>query len=79
MIKITKVMQTALSSWVKLNEDINKFTEKDLRLMLRYELVNENRSAFIRRIKQKIIGVHVKEFKEKLNKVGTEDAETKST
>ena len=54
-LKITKAMQQALSSWVALNENINKFTEQELRKMLKYELVNEARSAFIRRIKQKII------------------------
>lgn len=75
-IKITKAMQHTLGNWTALNEDINNYNEKDLRTMLKYELVNERRSAVIRRLKQKIIGVHVKEFKEKLDKVGTEDGKS---
>ena len=76
MIKITGKMQHALDSWTSLNYHINSFNEQELRKMLKYELVNEKRSAVIRRIKQKIIGVHVKEFKEKLDKVGAEDERT---
>ncbi len=67
--KVNSTMRKALTSWVALNKDINKFDEKELRLMLKYELHHEERSAVIRRIKQKIIGVHVKEFKEKLDKL----------
>ena len=68
-------MLNALGSWVTLNEAINKFNEKELRIMLKYELLSEKRSAFIKRIKQKIIVVHSKEFKEQLDKVGAEDGE----
>lgn len=67
-IKITKAMQTTLASWLNLNKDINKYNEKELKLMLRYELYNEARTAVIKRIKQKIIGIHTIEFKKQLDK-----------
>lgn len=49
--------EKVLNSWLSLNKYINEYSESDLKLLLKHEQDNNNRSTLVRRIKQRLNNV----------------------
>ena len=49
-----KLLEESLKNWSTFNENLLKWSIKELETMLKHEETNQNRSTFVRRIKQRL-------------------------
>jgi hypothetical protein len=63
---MTKFERTLLS-WTALNANLMDFNERDARKLLAMEQAGENRSTFIKRIRQRIIGAATEAAQESID------------
>lgn len=66
--KSRKQKEEALKSYVGLLNNINRFKKSELYSLLKEESSNNKRSAIIKRLKERIIGITIEEVKRDLEK-----------